>query len=324
MSSKTLNVRKHVNEAEERIRKYIRETPLEYSHYLSKKGRCQVYLKLENLQCSGSFKARGAFNMILSLPRKTKVITASSGNHGLAVAYALNTLGGTGTIYLPTTTTSVKTDQLHNYNVQLEFFGTDCAETEVFARNIAKQEGGVFISPYNDPLIIGGQGTIAIELCKYLTEIDVVLTSVGGGGLISGIAGYLKELNPNIEIIGCLPENSALMYESVQAGKIVRREIKPTLSDGTAGGIEPGAITFELCQKYIDHFIIVNEGEIAEAIKYMLEYHHMVVEGAAGVTVASFLKEFKRFIGKTVVLIICGGNIGYQQLKEIVCEKKYK
>lgn len=324
MNSKAINVRKEVNEAEKRIRKYIRETPLEYSYYLSKKGRCQVFLKLENIQLTGSFKIRGALNMILSLPKKTYMVTASSGNHGLAVAYALKTLGGRGTIYLPTTTAPVKTNQLRNYNVQLEFFGTDCAETEVFARNIAKQEGGVFISPYNDPLIIGGQGTIAIEVCKYLAEIDVVLTSVGGGGLISGIAGYLKDLNSNIEIIGCLPENSALMYESVQAGKIIKREIKPTLSDGTAGGIEPGAITFKLCQRFIDHFIIVNEEEIANAIKYMLEYHHMVVEGAAGVTVASFLKEITRFKGKTVILIICGGNIGYQQLKEIICGNKYK
>ena len=315
-----MNVKEEVLEAEKLIRTHIRETPLEYSPYLSDIGQCQAYLKMENIQLTGSFKARGAMNKLLSLPQGIEITTASSGNHGLAVAFSLNKLGGTGTIYLPTNTTPVKIEKLRNYDVQLEFHGTDSVEAEIFAKNIAKQKKMVFISPYNDPKIIGGQGTIGLELTRQLAEIDAVLVTIGGGGLIAGIAGYLKEVNPSVDIVGCLPENSAVMYESIKAGKIlIDMRSKPTLSDGSAGGIEPDAITFELCQRYVDHFILVNEEEIAQAILLMLEKHCMVVEGAAGVTVAGFLKEKDRFNGKNVILIICGGNISFFQLKEIIC-----
>ena len=316
-----MKVSKEVIEAEKRIRTYIRETPLEYSPYLSNIGQCQAYLKMENIQLTGSFKARGAMNKLLSLSQGTEIVTASSGNHGLAVAYSLSKLGGTGTIYLPTTTAPVKIEKLRKYNVPLEFHGTDSVEAEIFAKKIAEQKKMVFISPYNDSKIIGGQGTIGLELTKQLTKIDAVLVTIGGGGLISGIAGYLKEtINPNVDIVGCLPENSAVMYESIKAGKIlIDMRSKPTLSDGSAGGIEPDAITFELCQCYVDHYILVNEEEIAHAIRLMLEEHHTVVEGAAGVTVAALLKEKDRFKGKNVVLILCGGNISLQQLKEIIC-----
>lgn len=316
-----MNVKKEVLEAEKRIRTYIRETPLEFSPYLSKMGNSNVYLKMENIQLTGSFKARGAMNKILSLPKGTEITTASSGNHGLAVAYALSKLGGTGTIYLPTTTAPVKIERLRNYDIPLEFYGTDSVEAEILAKEIADRDNKVFISPYNDLEIIGGQGTIGIELTRQLAKIDVVFVTIGGGGLISGIAGYLKDLNPSVEIVGCLPLNSAVMYESIKAAKIIDLESKPTLSDGSAGGIEPNAITFELCQRYVDHYILVNEEEIAHAILLMLEKHHMVVEGAAGVTVAAYLKEKDRFEGENVVLIICGGNIGFRQLKEIICNK---
>ncbi|MFX0124128.1 MAG: threonine/serine dehydratase [Candidatus Hodarchaeota archaeon] len=317
----SIDVKKVVLEAEKRIRPYIRETPLEFSPYLSKKGKCKVYLKMENIQLTRSFKARGAMNKILSLPKGTEIITASSGNHGLAVAYTLSKLGGTGTIYLPTATAPVKIEKLRNYDITLDFHGSDSVDAEIFAKETAERDKKVFISPYNDLEIIGGQGTIAIELTRQLAEIDVVLVTIGGGGLISGIAGYLKELNPAVEIVGCLPRNSPVMYESIKAGKIVDMESKPTLSDGSAGGIEPNAITFDLCQRYVDHYILVNEEEIAHAILLMLEEHNMVVEGAAGVTVAAYLKEMDHFEGKKVVLIICGGNISIQQLKEIICNR---
>ncbi|MFX1516309.1 MAG: threonine/serine dehydratase [Promethearchaeota archaeon] len=314
-----LNVKKEALEAEKRIRAHIRETPLEYSPYLSKIGNCEVYLKMENVQLTKSFKIRGAMNKILSLPKGTEITTASSGNHGLAVAYTLKTLKGTGTLYLPTIAAPVKIEKLRNYDMKLEFYGTDSVEAEMYAKEMANRDNKVFVSPYNDPKIIGGQGTIGIELTRQLGKIDAVLVTIGGGGLIAGIAGYLKEVNPNVEIIGCLPQNSAVMYESIKAGKIVEMESKPTLSDGSAGGIEPNSITFELCQRYVDHYILVEEEEIAQAILLMLEQHSMVVEGAAGVTIAAYLKEKDRFKGKNIVLIICGGNISVQQLKKIIC-----
>lgn len=319
-----LDVKQEVLEAEERIRKYIKITPLEYSPHLSKIGKCNVYLKLENYQHTGSFKVRGALNKILSLPKGIEVITASTGNHGLAVAYALNKIGGFGIIYLPNSTVKTKINALRNYNVELAFHGSESMETEVFARNQAEKDPDkVFISPYNDPYIIGGQGTIAIELQNQLSECDYIMVSIGGGGLISGIAGYLRDIKPNIEIIGCLPENSPVMYESIKAGKIIDVEIKPTLSDGTAGGIERNAITFPLCQRYIKDYLVVTEEEIANAILMMIEKHHMIIEGAAGVTVAAFLKtvnQSTRFEGKNIILIICGANIGIEALKRVMCD----
>ena len=177
-----IDVKKEVLEAEERIRPYIRETPLEYSACLSKVGESKVYLKLENLQHTGSFKTRGAFSKVLSLPSQKEVITASSGNHGLAVAYALHTLGGKGTIYLPTITAQVKRDKLKDFRVNTKYFGSDCVETEVYTRNIGDHsQEKTFISPYNDPQIIGGQGTIAIELLRQFSELNVVFIAVGGG-----------------------------------------------------------------------------------------------------------------------------------------------
>jgi threonine dehydratase len=322
------DVKQEVLEAEQRIRKYIRKTPLEYSPYLSKIGKCNVYLKLENYQHTGSFKARGALNKVLSLSKGLEAITASTGNHGLAVAYALKIIGESGTIYLPKTTTQTKIKALETYNVELVFHGSESMETEVFARGVAEKDPGkVFISPYNDPYIIGGQGTIGIELLNQLPEIDNVLASIGGGGLISGIAGYIKNIKPNTKVIGCLPENSPVMFESIKAGEIIDMEIKPSLSDGTAGGIEPNAITFPICQQYVDDYLIVNEKEIMTAIFLMLEQHHLIIEGAAGVTIAAFLKtidQSTRFEGENVILIVCGSNIGIEALKGIMCNQDHE
>ncbi|MFX0090648.1 MAG: threonine/serine dehydratase [Candidatus Hodarchaeota archaeon] len=318
----SINVKKEVLDAERRIRKYIRETPLEYSPYLSKLEVNNVFLKLENTQITGSFKLRGAFNKLLSLTEQEKtngIITASTGNHGLAVAYALKTLGGRGTIFVPENSSRSKLEALRHYDVSIEFYGKDCEETETFARATAQNHNQIFISPYNDPRIIGGQGTIGIELMRQLENIDVVFVAVGGGGLASGLAGYLKSVNENIKVVGCLPQNSPVMYESIKAGRIITMESKPTLSDGTAGGIEENAITFNLCKTYVDDFVLITESEIKEALVLMLDKHHLLMEGAAGLVVAAFLKKKKQFKKKNVVLIICGANIGLTTLKGILC-----
>ncbi|MFX0211620.1 MAG: threonine/serine dehydratase, partial [Candidatus Hodarchaeota archaeon] len=297
----------------------------EYSPYLSQLGNCNVFLKLENVQLTGSFKVRGAMNKVLSLTKR-EAITASTGNHGLAVAYAFQKIGGKCRIYLPTVTAQAKREALENYDVELMYYGSESAESEIYARSIAEKEKKTFISPYNDQEIIGGQGTIAIELLRQLKDKDIhmVFVTIGGGGLISGISGYLKVKQPNVEIIGCLPSNSPVMYESIKMGKIIKMEIKPTLSDGSAGGVEPHSITFNLCQRYVDKYILVEEQEIANAIKLILEKHHMVIEGAAGVTVAAYLKEAShsnRFEGKNIILIICGSNIGLKILRQILCNE---
>jgi threonine dehydratase len=313
------DIKKEALEAEKRIRKHIRETPLEYSPYLSQSGNCKVFLKLENLQLSGSFKLRGVMNKLLSLSekeRKTGLVTASSGNHGAAFAYALNKLGLKGTIYMPSTANEAKIEGLRYSDADLKFHGTDCVETEIFARNTAEKNNLVYIPPYNDLTIIGGQATIGIELRRQIENIDTVLVPVGGGGLISGIAGYLKSMDKNIEIIGCQPENSAVMYESIKAGKIVQMESKPTLSDASAGGIEKDTITFDICRNYVDDFILVTEEEIKEGIKLFIEKHNLLIEGTGALPACSYLKAIEKFKNKNVVLILTGARIGLDQLKE--------
>jgi len=317
-----IEIREEVIKAEDRIRNFIRETPINYSPYLSREGSCEVFLKLENLQITGAFKLRGAANKLLSLSEDEKrsgVVTASSGNHGCATAYMMRKIGIDGEIFLPENVSRTKLEALRLYGAKIKFHGDDCVKTETFARESARKSGRIFIPPYNDLMIVSGQGTIGFELEKELENIDVVLAAVGGGGLISGIGGYLKSQKRDVRIIGCQPENSAVMYESIKAGKVVDIESKTTLSDGTAGGIEEGSITFDLCKEFVDDFILVTEDEIRDAILVILEREHLLIEGAAALTVASFLKFRDRWNGMRVVLIISGGNIGIDRLKSIIC-----
>jgi len=316
-----MNLNQLAQEAEARIRPHIRSTPLEFSPYLSQLANCKVYLKLENIQISGSFKLRGATNFFLSMTDAQKqqgVATASSGNHAAAVAYLLDKFNVPGIIYLPDYASPAKVAELRLYNVELQFHGSDCIDTENHARQQAQKNNQSYIPPYNDPLIVAGQATCGVELTQQLPELDTVLIPVGGGGLASGIAGYLKSQNPNTEIIGCQPENSAVMYESVKAGRILDLPSQPTISDGSAGGIEADSITFELCQKYLDEFILVSEQEIINALKLLIEKHYLLVEGAAALSIAAFLKEKQRFENKTVALIISGKKIAFDTLKQIL------
>ncbi len=318
-----MNFKQEILEAEKRIRPYINETPLEYSRYLSHIIGGRVFLKLENVQRTGSFKFRGAANFLLSLPEeqlRRGPVTASTGNHAAAVAEMLETLDQRGTVYLPETTSSTKLELLRTYKDHLELVltGTDCETAETAARAEAEKQNRPYISPYNHPAIIAGQGTIAPELLRQQPEFDAVLATVGGGGLMSGISGYLKSVRPGIACIGCQPENSPVMYRSVEAGHIVEMESSPTLSDASAGGIEQGSITFDICKKTVDDFILVPEEEIAAAIRLMLEHHHMLVEGAAALPVAAVLQKQEQFRGQTVILIISGRKIALETLKSIL------
>jgi threonine dehydratase len=308
--------------ANDRIRAHIRETPLEHSPFLSECGNCQVFLKLENEQKTRSFKFRGALNRVLSLSEEEKrrgVVTASTGNHGAAMAHVLTDLGITGKIFMPTTASPAKVEVLRLLGASVEYSGEDCVEAERAARNTAKNLGVTFVSPYNDPEIVAGQGTVGLEIDRKLKDPQAILTPVGGGGLMSGIAAYFKSVDPLVEQIGCQPLNSAVMYESVKAGRILELESMPTLSDGTAGGIEPGSITFEICRKTVADFIIVSESEISNAVRTLIERHHILVEGAGALSTASFLQDPKRFSGRTVVLVVSGARISLDELRSILC-----
>jgi len=307
--------------AEERIRSYIKETKLEYSTSLSKLGNCHVYLKLENQQNTGSFKLRGAMNSLLALSLdsdKKNFVTASSGNHGAAFAYGISKLKLSGMIFIPENASPVKIEALKKDKVEIKQYGNDCVQAEIYARKYAEENNSTFISPYNDLNVIAGQGTIGVELDNQIDDIDYVLVPIGGGGLISGIAGYLKHKSGKIKIIGCQPSNSPVMYESIKAGKIVEYESLPTLSDGTAGGLENNSITFEYCQKYVDDYILLSEEEIKEALKFMYKEHEMIVEGAAALSVAAFIKEKPKFAGSKIVLLITGSKISVERFQEII------
>ncbi len=316
-----MNVYEEVLQAEQRIRSYVRETPLEYSLALSEMSHAEVFLKLENLQHTGSFKVRGAMNKLLSLTSEEKargVVTASTGNHGAATAFGLRALNLTGTIFVPENAAPTKVAAIKRYGARIEKHGVDCLETELYAQGYAREQGLTYISPYNDPQVIGGQGTIGVELMRQAEKIDAVFVSVGGGGLISGLAGYLKQTLPNVKVIGCLPENSPEMALAVQAGHHVQIEPKATLSDGTAGGFEPGAITFALCQQQVDEYILVSEAEIAAALRLVLETHHQLIEGSAGVAIAGFQKRHQQYNGQNVVIVLCGANISLATLKQVL------
>jgi len=316
-----LEVSEEVLRAEDRIRPHIRETILEPSPHLGELGGAKVYCKLENLQHTGSFKVRGVMNRLLGMTEgelSRGLVTASTGNHGAALAHATNILGATGIVYMPENASLDKVSAVKRLGAEVRYCGDDNAVAEIYARRFAAENGMTSVSPYNDLLVVGGQGTIAVELERQLDHIDIVFVSLGGGGLISGIAGYLKSVNPEAVVIGCSPENSQVMIQSVIAGKILDLPSLPTLSDGTAGGVEPGAITFDLCRKLVDDFVTVSEDEIAETLRLFMKTHHMLIEGAAAVAVASYLKMLDRCSGKQVVIIICGANIGLETLKSIL------
>ena len=312
---------KAIEQAYERIGTHTLRTPLIHSHWLSDACNGTVYLKLENEQHTGSFKARGSLNKLMWLKEqgeKSLPVTASTGNHGLGFARALDLLDMEGKIFLPENAEPSKVQAIKNYDAELVFHGNDPYKTELHARKTAEENDWIYVSPYNDQQVIEGQGTIGVEIMQELPQPDNILATVGGGGLISGIGSYIKDQSPETKIIGCQPENSPEMALSVRADEYQEIESKPTLSDGSAGGFERDSITFDLCKKLVDDFVLITEEEIKSAIKHTLEKHHKLIEGSAGVAVASLLKHPERFENQTSVIVICGANISTEKLKGIL------
>jgi len=305
----------------DRSKNYIRKTPLDHSPSLSELINGEVYLKLENIQKTGSFKFRGAISKITSLSsdqRNKGVVTASTGNHGAAVSLAMKILDVNGKIVVPKNIARNKLENIKKLGGIVEFYGKDCIESEFRAQEISKESGSAYISPYNDPDIVTGQGTIAVELDNQLNNIDEVIVSVGGGGLISGIGGYLNQVQPKAQMVACSPKNSCVMYESLNAGRILDLPSKQTLSDSTAAGVEEGSITFDICKEIIDYFVLVTEKDIASGIRTAINDDHQLIEGSAGAAIAALFKRKKTLIGKRVVIIICGGNINSTTLHKVL------
>ncbi|NIV17543.1 MAG: threonine/serine dehydratase [Woeseiaceae bacterium] len=308
-------------EAAIRIADVICETPVVRSAHFSEVTGADVHFKLENRQHTGSFKLRGAANCLLSLSpgqRARGVATASSGNHGAAVAYAMRALDVPGVIFVPEQTSEAKVEAIRSYGGDVRFFGTDGLDTELHAREYAESEGLFYVSPYNDANVVAGQGTCGIEIADQCANLDAVFVAVGGGGLLGGVGSVLRRRLPDIRIFACQPEASAVMAKSVEAGRVLDLPSQPTLSDGTAGGVEANAITFDLCRELADEFVLVSEDEIAAAMRAFIGAEKDTIEGSAGVAIAALERRREVIEGRKVLVIICGGNVSEATL-EAVC-----
>jgi threonine dehydratase len=288
--------------AYDRIRPFVRETPVEYSAELG------AWLKLEHLQSTGSFKFRGASNKIALLTEEQAaagVVTASNGNHGLGVAAAAQARGIAAEVFVSSHVSPAKARRIEAHGARIHRAGDDPLTAELAARRAAGESGRVFISPYNDRDVMVGQGTIGVELLRQFPEVEAVFVAVGGGGLIGGIGSYLKSAKPAVEIVGCWPENSPVMWECMQAGRVVDVPESPTLSESTAGGLEPESVTLDVCRDVIDRAVFVSEDEIRDAMRMVLRTEHWLIEGAAAAAVAAFQKAPV----KNAAIVLCGRNV---------------
>jgi len=309
-----------IREAFGRIKADIRRTPVEYSEPLSRETGAKVYVKWECDQTTGSFKLRGALNKLRSLSPEDGakgIVSASTGNHGLAISHAARLEGIGLKLFLPETVAEVKKKRIEAMGVDVEVRGASCDKAEAIAREFAGRTGRVFVSPYNDWDIVFGAGTVGLELAGDLARFDEVLVPVGGGGLIAGIAASLKAVRPGVRIVGVEPEASAFMAASLVAGRLVEIDERETIADAVAGGIEPGSITFPLCRDLVDAIELVPEGPIARAMALVFERHGRMIEGAGALPIAALLHAARGRGGRTVVAVVSGGNIAVERFREI-------
>jgi threonine dehydratase len=316
-----LDVPRLVLEAMERCRDHLSPTPLEYSMHLSQEIEGEVWLKLDSMQRTSSFKFRGAINKILSLTESELdkgVVSASTGNYALAVAEAMRIRGRRATIYVAEDMEPARLDLLKAHGLDLVVKGELAWDAEKEARRVAVEEDRIYVSPYNDPVVVGGQGTCGYEISQQLPDVQAALFACGAGGLLGGSAGWLRSHNPDIEVFGVSPENSPVMYESLRANEMVEMETFPTLADTCAGGIDLDAITLDPCRRHVEEILLLSEEEIEASIRLLFERHRLVVEGSGALAVGGLLKQKERFEGKKVVATVCGRNIDLETFKRII------
>ncbi len=304
--------------AKETLKDVIVETKLIKSKVFSKECGNEVYIKPENLQNTGSFKIRGAFNKISKLTeveRKKGLIASSAGNHAQGVAYAAERLGVEATIVMPTTTPLVKVEATKEYGADVILFGDCYDDAYQEALRLQEEHGYIFIHPFNDLDVIEGQGTISLEILEELPDADYILVPTGGGGLIAGVSLAAKRINPNIKVIGVEPEGACAMKESLEKGELVCLEGVCTIADGVAVKA-PGTKNFEIINKYVDQVVSVSDFEIMEAFLILLDKHKLIGENA-GVSSLAGLKKLD-VKGKKVVCIVSGGNIDVLTMSSMI------
>ncbi|KAH7827591.1 Threonine dehydratase [Monocercomonoides exilis] len=308
-----------IKRAAQTLAPILERTPVIKSHLLSTETQ-EVFLKMENLQRTGSFKVRGAFNKIASLSEEEKkkgIIASSAGNHAQGVALGGQHFGIPAVIVMPDGTPKAKVENTRSYGAEIVFGGPIYDDAYATARRLQKEKGYTFIHPFDDDVVIAGQGTVALEIMEQLKEVDAIVVPIGGGGLVCGTAIAARHFNPKIRIIGVQASHAASMRDSLAHGSVIELDKAKTIADGIQVR-RPGDRTFELCRELGVEVVTVEEEEIQEAILFLLEKHHIISEGAGAVPVAAFMsKKIDPSIGK-VCLLVSGGNIDAHVVAEII------
>jgi threonine dehydratase len=306
--------------ARRRIAPLVARTPLMRSVLLEREAGVPVYVKLENVQHTGSFKLRGAANKLLALSEEERargVIAVSSGNHGRAVSYVAGALGIDALVCLSENVPQNKVEGIRRYGAQVISVGESYDEATEHAFRLREERGLTFVHPFDGPLVIAGQGTIGLEILEDLPDVDTIIVPLSGGGLAAGIGLAARAAGSGVRVIGVTMDRAPVMYASLKAGKVVEMAEEPTLADALVGGLGPvNRYTFPMCQQLVDEAVLVSDDEIAEAMAFMLEGHHMVVEGGAAVGVAALLNG-RAGIGERVAVVVTGCNVDIPLLVEI-------
>jgi len=309
--------------ARRRIAPHVVRTPLRRSEWLSRSTGGEVFLKLESLQPTNSFKIRGAFNAALihcsSGPGSTgaPIITASAGNHGRALAYAGERLGFRPIVYAPETAPRAKLDAIRAHGADLRL-SRDYDEAETQAKAHAASGAGIWLSPFSHPDIVSGAATIGLEIAEDLPDVDVVVVPVGGGGLISGIGIAIKAIAPRVEIVGVEVEASHPFTDGLAAGRIVPITVGPSLADGLVGNLDPDTITFDLARRVVDRFVLVGEDDLVAGLCGLVASEHLVAEGAGIAAIAAALAGKVAVEGRRAVVILSGANIDLERLRQVL------
>ena len=308
--------------ARARITPWIRRTPLVPSPSLSALAGAQVSLKLETAQDTGAFKLRGATNFIRAsgeAARAPGVVTVSTGNHGRAVAHAARRVGARAVVCMSELVPGNKREAIEALGAETRIVGRSQDEAEVEARRLVAEEGFVLVHPFDDPLVIAGQGTVGIEILEDRPEVDTVIAALSGGGLISGVALALKAADPRTRIVGVTMAQGAAMYESVRAGRPVEVEEEHSLADSLGGGIGlDNRHTFELARALVDDYVLVSEPEIVRAMQHLYRHDRVIAEGGGAVAVAAVLEGAVPALSGNVVCIVSGGNVDMAVFTRIV------
>jgi len=312
-----------IQAARARISGAVHRTPLLHSKTLSGMSGFDVYLKAENLQKAGAFKARGASNKVFGLSereRSSGVVAASSGNHGQAVAYAAARVGARAIIVMPVDAQRAKVEAAKCYGAEVVFCGTTATERLERAEEISRETGMTLVHPYDDPDVIAGQGTAALEIIEDLPDVDAVVAPIGGGGLISGTAVAVKESRPGVKVIGVEPAKSNCMGVSIDRGERTRITTS-TVADGLRSN-EPGVLPFAIVRKYVDSLVLVSEEEIVDAMLLIMERMKLLVEPSGAVSVAAVLAGRLPSGVRRVAAIISGGNVDLQRVAELIVSRR--